>query len=97
MSERKPEFMMCNHSVLPSLYWGTEPTRTIGSCPVHSYSCPKCGFGVGCAPPCKCSVVVEDKPEPMFGTHIKEAYAIIKDILRESRPAAAPLDPAGKK
>lgn len=54
----KVEFLMCGHPELFPTMWDQpkpEPTRTIGICPIHDYTCPTCGFGVGCAPSCDCS------------------------------------------
>lgn len=53
----KVEFLMCGHPELIPTMWGeekAEPARTIGSCPLHNYICPVCGFGVGSAPSCDC-------------------------------------------
>lgn len=55
--KKKREFLMCGHPELFPTMWGQskpEPARTIGECPVHNYSCPVCGFGVGSAPSCDC-------------------------------------------
>jgi hypothetical protein len=53
----KIEFCMCGHPELIPTQWNQpkpEPCQTIGSCPTHDYTCPICGFGVGCVPPCNC-------------------------------------------
>ena len=51
-------FPMCSHPELMPNMWNQpkpEPARTVGSCPIHDYGCPVCGFGVGCDPPCNCA------------------------------------------
>jgi hypothetical protein len=51
------EFTLCYHPELIPMAWNQaqpEPTLTIGSCPIHDYICPTCGFGAGCAPSCDC-------------------------------------------
>ena len=80
----KIELPMCNHPELYPTMWDQpkpEPARTIGSCPLHDYICPVCGFGVGCAPSCDCNASVgpeEQTSEPLFGTHIREAIRAFK-------------------
>lgn len=57
MKKKVKEFPMCYHPELIPTQWEQskpEPTKTIGECPVHSYVCPVCGFGVGCFPTCDC-------------------------------------------
>ncbi|KKM70466.1 hypothetical protein LCGC14_1440480 [marine sediment metagenome] len=56
-TQHKVEFPMCSHPELSPTMLGQEkpePARSIGGCPVHNYTCPICGFGVGCAPSCDC-------------------------------------------
>ena len=53
----KVDFIMCGHPELIPTMWGQEKpelTRTVGQCPIHNYTCPICGFGVGSAPNCEC-------------------------------------------
>ncbi len=53
----KVKFSMCGHPELCPTQWGQrkpEPVQTIGTCPLHDYTCPVCGFGAGCAPSCDC-------------------------------------------
>src|SRR5215831_18596756 len=54
--------------------------RKAGPCLTHNWTCMDCGFGFGQVPPCKC--VKEEPYEPAFGTHIKEAMAVVKDWWR---------------
>ena len=54
-NERKLAFSMCSHPPLvPTIGQENkpEPARTVGTCPVHNYSCPVRGFGVGSYPLC---------------------------------------------
>ncbi|MBA7626617.1 hypothetical protein ES703_34071 [subsurface metagenome] len=53
----KVDFPMCSHPELwPTMFEQPKPgpVRTIGRCPLHDYTCPLCGFGIGCAPSCDC-------------------------------------------
>lgn len=53
----KVEFPMCGHLELWPTGWNQskpEVARTIGSCPLHNYSCPVCSFGIGSFPSCDC-------------------------------------------
>ena len=50
---------------------------------IHNWNCPDCGFGVGTIPPCECASEESEEPdEPAFGTHIKEAVLVVKDLMR---------------
>ena len=54
----KVEFLMCGHPELRPTGWNRpkpEAVRTVGGCPIHNYTCPVCGFGVGSSPRCDCS------------------------------------------
>ena len=53
----KVKFPICYHPELLPTMWGQEkpePAQTIGECPIHNYTCPICGFGVGSDPSCGC-------------------------------------------
>ena len=53
----KIEFPICGHPELMPNAWNQskpEACRTVGRCPVHDYTCPVCGFGVGSSPSCNC-------------------------------------------
>lgn len=86
-------FPICNGLALGKPH---ERTESVGSCPVHSYSCPICGFGVGCAPLCccpesadysakNCHPFLRKSEEAGFGSHIHEAIHAVsgKPLIRE--------------
>lgn len=76
------DFKMCGHPELTNM---VPPTKTVGSCPVHNYVCPTCGFGVGTSPPCSCFIMLKesfwDRLERWgFGTHIHEVVLFLKSF-----------------
>ena len=53
----KVEFPMCSHPEMIPTQWNqskSKPCRTIGSCPIHNYICPICGYGRGQYSNCNC-------------------------------------------
>ena len=59
---------VCNHPGILPITWNQprpEPCKVVGSC-IHNYSCPVCGFGIGCDP-CPCEpnspIIVTDLQE----------------------------------
>lgn len=81
MADTTSEFPMCGHPEQP---WLGAPVRTIGTCPVHDYICPRCGFGVGQQPACRCALLEARRAIEVSGMSLKTVEELEAEI-RELR------------